>query len=573
MSEISVSQLPVFEFQEFHETSSDSTGDANRDRPGETSQRSRIWIAIDNVLDNTQPFARTDCFAYPTTGTSTTNFEGVELRAGLSTFLTISFILVLNPQILSVAGLPITQTTGSTAMCIAVASCLSGVFSNLPFVLGPSGLNVHLVYSEVLGNGIPIPVALACCLIASIIVAALTLARAVSFVIKLVPSTIKLAIVVGMGLLLSLIGMQTAGVVVPNKNTMLGLGSLLSVDVGVAAGGLMLIATLHHHKVRGSFLIGMTYTTLAAFIAVGDWPTRFLALPSVQMFGLDFSTATHGVSILTIITYVLIMVCDIGGSIYGEVDTYTFPPGHVDSEIVKGCLGSILGALTGITPLIITAESSVGNKEGGRTGLVPFTVGVCFLASLFLWPLLQAIPLVTTAPVLVLVGALMMGESGNINWTRMTSAVPAFLTIVMQPFTFSIANGVYAGLASSLVLFFLSGDFIQPCKKLYKRHWPYQVSVLEQIPGPSTRSSSMQEEVLDAPAELSLNPHPALSKQLSAAVSFKRKASLMESLQDIELPHDRPPASALELQELLISTTPGPSLPATPFARHAHLTD
>ncbi len=195
----------------------------------------------------------------------------------------------------------------------------------------------------------------------------------------------------------------------------------------------------------------------------------------IEAFQLDFSGALSGQSVLAIFTYVLIMVCDIGGSIHGLgnlAGLVTAESREVEGSaavFLSASLGSAIGAWTGISPLIITAESAVrvrqtpsfaqqkltcmmslqvGIKEGGRTGLVPCTVGLCFAASLFLSPLIQSLPLVTTAPVLVIVGALMMGEAGHVDWSAMSSAVPAFLTIVIQPFTYSIANGVYVGLGA-----------------------------------------------------------------------------------------------------------------------------
>eukprot|EP00879_Flechtneria_rotunda_P020882 GHRR01021987.1.p1 GENE.GHRR01021987.1~~GHRR01021987.1.p1 ORF type:complete len:391 (+),score=87.50 GHRR01021987.1:88-1260(+) len=197
---------------------------------------------------------------------------------------------------------------------------------------------------------------------------------------------------------------------------------------------------------------------------------RFLALPQLRFFDLDFSelfTKEHlnPAAWSAVLAYTLVMVFDIGGAMFGlgnlaGLVTDGSVPGAVVTYLAAA-LGTALGAVTGTTPLIIAAESAVGIKEGGRTGLVAVTVATCFASSMFLAPILQAIPQVATAPVLVLVGAMMMGESTHIDWSTMVTAVPAFLTIVIQPFTFSIANGIYAGLVMSMLLFFLTGSFLK----------------------------------------------------------------------------------------------------------------
>ncbi|GAX78068.1 hypothetical protein CEUSTIGMA_g5510.t1 [Chlamydomonas eustigma] len=464
---------------------------------------------------------------------------GVEIRAGLCTFLTVSYILVLNPQILSAAGLPVKETTSSTALVIALTSILSGLLSNTPFILAPSGLNAYLAYSEVLGRGVSLPAALACCLAASAVVLLLTLTRAVTLVMAIVPNTIKLATVVGMGLLLSLIGLKTAGIVVANPETMVALGDLLTVDAALAAGGLALIATLHHNKVSGSILLGMTCTALCSFIIRQNWPTQILALPSLSHFPLDFTYLAElqlG-ALSAVLAYVLVMIFDIGGAIYGLSNLAGLTgaeggsiPGS-QAVFICASLGSALGAYLGITPLIITAESAVGIKEGGRTGVVSIVVGLCFLVSLFLSPLIQALPAVTTTPVLVLVGAMMMGEAGHVDWTRMTSAIPAFLTIVVQPFTFSIANGIYAGIASSFILYVLTGDMFKSLRGMLDR-------ATEPVESPGEETTATTEDL----------EQPLISKavgSMSNVRQFPRVASITDLLKGVidhgERPIDRTP--------------------------------
>mmetsp|Transcript_22407 Transcript_22407/g.48964 ORF Transcript_22407/g.48964 Transcript_22407/m.48964 type:complete len:494 (-) Transcript_22407:592-2073(-) len=398
---------------------------------------------------------------------------GTEIRAGITTFLTMAYILLVNPQILGVAGLPLKEVVTSTALTSCIASLLCGLFANLPVGIAPGmGLNAYLVFSQVLGMKVSVESALACCFTASVLVAVLALIRALSLILALVPNTIKLATVVGMGVLLSFIGLQTAHVVVKDEETMVTLGNLASAEVLLALMGLAIIATLHYRNIKGSILIGIVVTALAYYAVKSSWPTSFVAMPSLAFWKLDFSDvlAFKPEAWSAVCAYALVMIFDIGGAMYGLGNL----AGLVKDGAVPGAVATYLsasiatafGSLTGTTPLIIAAESAVGIKEGGRTGLVGVTVSVCFAISLFFAPILQAVPPVATAPVLVLVGAMMMGECHHIDFTNMVSAVPAFLTIVIQPFTFSIANGIYAGLVFSLALFILSGDFIPYFKNL-----------------------------------------------------------------------------------------------------------
>ena len=283
--------------------------------------------------------------------------------------------------------------------------------------------------------------------------------------------------VVGMGLLLTFIGLQTAKIVVPDAETMVTLGDLTALEPVLAILGLAIISALHYRNVKGSIILGIFAVALSFFAIKNTWPRKFLSLPHLKVFPMDF-TQLFGKGATTnawgaVLAYVLVMTFDIGGALFGLGNLAGLvKDGHVPGATiayVAAAFGTAIGALTGTTPLIIAAESAVGIKEGGRTGLVAITISMCFCLSMFLAPFLQAIPAVATAPVLVLVGAMMMGESVHIDWSTMVTAVPAFLTIVIQPFTFSIANGIYAGLVMSLLLFFLTGNFIDYFKELFTK--------------------------------------------------------------------------------------------------------
>ncbi|KAG1679317.1 hypothetical protein FOA52_009347 [Chlamydomonas sp. UWO 241] len=391
----------------------------------------------------------------------------VEIRAGLATFLTIAYIMAVNPQILSAGGLEQSEVFTATCLSSIIASAGLGLFANLPFAISPGmGMNAYLAFNQVLGAHATPEQALATVLVAAVIVAFLAIVRALSVIMHLVPNTVKLATVLGMGLLLSLIGMHECGIVVPDPQTMVGMGNLLTPEAIVAGVGLALITVLLSKNVKGSILIGIAAAAIALWTVRGDWPTAFFAVPKLRIYTPDFSKilAGNGGALSAILAYTLVMVFDIGGALFGLGSLAGLQEGGKVAGSVAAYLsaaaGSVIGAILGTTPLIISAESAVGIKEGGRTGLVGLVVAACFVISLPIAPLLQALPAEATAPVLVLVGAMMMSEAANLDWTDMKVAVPAFLTMAVQPFTFSISNGIYVGLAFSVMLWILTGDFL-----------------------------------------------------------------------------------------------------------------
>lgn len=403
---------------------------------------------------------------------------GTEIKAGICTFLTMSYILLVNPQILAAAGLPAKEVVTATALCSMVGSLLVGLFCNMPFGLSPGmGLNAYLVYSQVLGANVTLEAALSGCMAAAGLVALLAVIRALHVILAVVPDSIKLATVVGMGLLLTFIGLQSADIVVADPETMVTVGDLMALKPAIAIAGLALITSLSYRNVRGGIMIGILLAAIAFFAAAGGWPTHFVSLPHLRIGNFDWK----GLFIEpaagpwnAVMAYSLVMVFDIGGAMFGLGNL----AGLVKDGKIPGAtrcylaasIGTAIGAVTGTTPVIIAAESAVGIKEGGRTGLTAVTIAACFGLSVFLAPFLQSIPQVATAPVLVLVGAMMMGESHQIEWHNMLVAVPAFLTIVVQPFTFSIANGIYAGLLMSALVYLLTGSFVDAARGMI-REW------------------------------------------------------------------------------------------------------
>ncbi|GBF95930.1 guanine permease [Raphidocelis subcapitata] len=356
-----------------------------------------------------------------------------------------------------------------------VGSLLVGLGCNMPFGVSPGmGLNAYLVYSQVLGANVPLDAALAAVAASAALVALLAAIHALRVILAVVPDSIKLATVVGMGLLLTFIGLQSADIVVADPETMVTVGDLFALKPSIAIAGLALITALSYRNVRGGIMIGILLAALAYFAAAGGWPTRFVDIPHLRIGSFDwrglFVDPTPA-AWSAVLAYTLVMVFDIGGAMFGLGNL----AGLVKDGAIPGATrcylaaaaATALGAVTGTTPVIIAAESAVGIKEGGRTGLVAVTISACFGLSVFFAPFLQSIPQVATAPVLVLVGAMMMGESDQIDWRNMLVAVPAFLTIVVQPFTFSIANGIYAGLVMSCLVYLLTGTFFEVARDMW----------------------------------------------------------------------------------------------------------
>ncbi|KAF5827801.1 permease family-domain-containing protein [Dunaliella salina] len=231
-----------------------------------------------------------------------------EIRAGVATFLTMSAILLTNPQILSKAGLPTAAVTSSTAMTSCLATLAIGLIANLPFGMAPGmGLNAYFAYNQILGEEIPVDCAFAGCFAAAVAVAILAAVGALGFILRMAPDTIKMAVVVGMGLLLSFIGLQAAHVVVPVKETLVGLGNLQSTNVWLVVFGLSLIVALQYRGFKAAILIGVAATAAGHFLISSEWPHRYVSLPDFRHFGLDFSELLklNGRAYSAVLAYVL----------------------------------------------------------------------------------------------------------------------------------------------------------------------------------------------------------------------------------------------------------------------------
>ncbi len=393
-----------------------------------------------------------------------------ELVAGVITFLTMSYILVVNPNILSAAGMDRAALFTATALASLLGTLFMAFIPNLPIAQAPGmGLNSFFAFSVVLGLGYSWQMALTAVFIQGIIFVLLTFFNIRELIVRSIPNTIKNAIPVGIGLFITFIGLQNAGLIVRDENTMLALGSMSNEHVWVALLGLILTAVLYYKKVHGAFLIGIVVATLFALsLGLVEVPAGSLVdlPPSIAPIFMQFEWANIFTldMLIVVFTFLFVNLFDTVGTLIGVAskigitdDQGNFP--QLKPALFADALGTTFGAILGTSTVTSYVESASGVAAGGRTGLTAFSTATMFALALFLAPLFLMVPASATAPALILVGLFMITSVVQINFQDMTEALPAFLTIVMMPFAFSIAQGIVFGMLSFVLLKALSGQF------------------------------------------------------------------------------------------------------------------
>ena len=390
-----------------------------------------------------------------------------EARAGTATFLTMAYILLVNPQILAQAGLPAADVAVATALSAALATLLMGLWANYPFALAPGmGLNAYFAFGVVLGMGVPWQTALTAVFVEGALFLLLSLGGIRTLIVNAIPAPIKIATTAGIGLFLALIGFQNAGLVVADPATLVGLGELRSAPVLLALGGLVLVAVLMARRVPGALLVGIGAVTIVAWVAgLSALPDAWLtlpALPTETFLALDFS-AVFSLELATVVlAFLFVDLFDTAGTLIGvgRLGGFLDEDGelpHANRAFAADAVGTMAGALLGTSTVTAYVESAAGVEEGGRTGLASVVTAGLFVLALFLAPIFTAIPAFATAPALVAVGALMMQGVADLDWRRLDTAIPAFLTIIAMPFTYSIANGITLGIVSYVLVQALTG--------------------------------------------------------------------------------------------------------------------
>ncbi|MGB9787341.1 MULTISPECIES: NCS2 family permease [Dictyoglomus] len=412
-------------------------------------------------------------FGFREKGTSWSN----EIIAGLTTFVTMAYILFVNPNILGDAGMPKSAVLMATAIGAGIATLTMGLYAKLPFALAPGmGLNAYFAYSVCHGFGLPWQVALGAVFIDGIIFLILSILPVRKWIIQSIPLNIKLATSVGIGLFIALIGLRSAGIVVKSDATLVTLGSLKTPETLLSIFGIIVIALLMALNVKGNILLGIIITTIVgAFVkgSNGEYITHFtgniIALPnwgefSKTFLALDILGALKWGFFSIIFTFTFVDMFDTVGTISGLASKLNILKEDGSFEgaeraLVSDAVGTIAGALCGTSTITTYIESAAGIAEGGKTGAVSLVTGLLFLLSIILWPLAGIIPSAATAPALVIVGFLMMEPILKINFKDIAEALPAFVTIIAMPFTYSVANGLILGILSYVLLKILTGKF------------------------------------------------------------------------------------------------------------------
>ena len=385
-----------------------------------------------------------------------------EILAGFTTFIALAYIIFVNPNILSEAGIPKEAAIASTIWIAALSTMVMGVVANYPVALAPGmGLNAFFAYYVCGTLGLHWTVALGAVFFSGILFLLLTVSHVRQAIINAVPQNLRVAIGVGIGLFIAFIGLKGTGLIIPDKATFIGLGHVTQPTTLLSLFGLVLTGALMARKVKGAILIGIISTTLLSMI-LGYSPVPHgisdiisTSLPHMgETFGkLDIVGAWNYGIVSIIFTFTVVELFDNMGTLIGLTSKAKLvkPNGEIenlDRALTTDAVGTICSSIFGTSTVTSYIESAAGIAAGGKTGLTAVTVSICFFIALLFAPLVGLVPGFATAPPLILVGALMMSEVGKINFQDFSDGLPAFLTIIMMPLTGSIANGFAFGFVS-----------------------------------------------------------------------------------------------------------------------------
>lgn len=393
-----------------------------------------------------------------------------EIMAGITTFLTMAYILAVNPSILSETGMDKGALFTTTVIMSALPTIFMGLYAKLPLALAPGmGLNAFFAYTVCMIMGYSWQFALTAVFLEGLVFILLTVTNLREKIVDVIPETLKNAISAGIGLYIAFIGLKSAGIIVNNEATLVSLGNLASGSALLGAIGIVLTSVLLVKNIKGALLFGILLTTLIGIpLGVTNFEGIFSIPPSVEPIFLKFEWDQVLTKDMVIIVFTLLFV-DLFDCI-GTVIGVTNRAGMVKADgkipklkevFVVDSVSTTAGAVMGTSTVAVYVESAAGVNEGGRTGLTATVTGVCFLLALFFAPLFLAIPAAATTPVLVLVGLMMMGSVQNVNFTDYSEAIPAFICILFMPLSYSISDGI--------VLCHLSYIFINLCSGNYRK--------------------------------------------------------------------------------------------------------
>lgn len=389
-----------------------------------------------------------------------------ELLAGLTTFTTMAYIIFVNPSILSETGMPVAAVTVATCLCAAFGSILMGALANYPLALAPGmGLNAYFTYTVVKGMGVPWPTALGAVFLSGILFLLLTLGGIRQRLLAAIPHHLHAAVAGGIGLFIAFIGLRNAGLIVPSPATTVTLGDLHKPGTLLALFGIALIAVLQALRIRAAMLIGILGTLLVGILfRQVPWQPATLNPLAIRAtaFHLDIRGALRLNALEIIFVFLFVDLFDNIGTLVAVTERAGLiaPDGSIprlDRIFFADAASTVVGSLAGTSTVTSYIESASGVAAGGRTGVTAITTGLLFLLSIFVAPIVGAIPSFATAPALVLVGAMMVASAASIDWDEPRIAIPAFLTLLTIPLTYSIATGLSFGLISFAGLELITG--------------------------------------------------------------------------------------------------------------------
>ncbi|MBQ7272695.1 MAG: NCS2 family permease [Bacteroidales bacterium] len=402
-----------------------------------------------------------------------------EILAGITTFLTMAYILAVNPGIFSaLPGMPAGSVFTATALAAIIGTLVMALYAKKPFALAPGmGLNAFFVYTVCLGMGYSWQFALTAVLLEGILFIILTLTKVRSWLLNAIPGTLKKAIGAGIGLFIAFIGLQNAGIIVNSDATLVTLGHITEGKALLGLVGLFITAGLVMAKVRGGILWGILATTVLGLVikdpATGEAITKLTGVVSLpaSVEPIAFKFEWHNIltldMLVVVFTFLFIDMFDTMGTIIGvHQGTDLIPEGNRKDDIpgmekmfLADSIATVCGACLGTSTTTTYVESASGVGEGGRTGLTAFSTAICFVLALFFSPLFLAIPGAATAPALIVVGVMMMSPLKSIHWEDYCRAIPAFLTIIMMPLAYSISDGILIGVISYVLCHVVAGKF------------------------------------------------------------------------------------------------------------------
>ena len=400
-----------------------------------------------------------------------------EIVAGITTFLTMSYILAVNPAMFGeLDGMPGGSVFTSTALADIVGCLAMAFIGKLPFGLAPGmGLNAFFVFSVCLGMGYSWQFALTAVFIEGIIFILLTLGNIREAIVNAIPQSLRNAIGAGIGLFIAFIGLTSSGVVVSDNATLVTLGDITSGSGLLALIGLAITGLLYMRKVPGSILIGILFTmVIGIFMGVTEFKGVVSHPESIAPIFCQFEFENiFTVDMLVVVfTFLFIDMFDTVGTLVGVCTKANMIDRNgniyrIKQAFMADAIATTAGAMLGTSTTTTYVESAAGVAQGGRSGLTAFSVAVCFAIALFFSPLFLSIPAAATAPALIIVGLLMLEPIAKIKWDDFTESIPAFICVIMMPFTYSISNGILLGMIAYVLINFMSGKYRRITPTMY----------------------------------------------------------------------------------------------------------